>query len=143
MRTVALLLCTLALAVGQPARADQCAWNTARRVVTRAERLVAETHHLVHLCAPCGETQGIIAPIETVRTRVERALGRRFHVLVVNGEDVDLAYVYVPAGPHRWENLGLRVGCGATDVPPTYDEASSGDQPPSPSTSDSANGVSG
>ncbi|MFM2163504.1 MAG: hypothetical protein RLZZ383_3016 [Pseudomonadota bacterium] len=128
------------LGLSAPARADQCAWNPSRRLAIAAARQLAATHHIQHFCAPCGDAVGVVAPVERVTTRVERASGRRYHVVVVNGEDVDLAYVYLPETPTTWRNVGLAVGCGASDVPAVI---SSPPQPPSPSTSADANGVSG
>lgn len=132
----------VALTAPAPALADQCAWNTSRHVAKTGARTIASTHHLQHFCAPCGDVEGTVEQVQSATTRVERSSGRRYHVVVVNGEDVDLAYVYVPDGPDAWRNVGLTAGCGARDVPAILPSPSR-PQPPSPSTSASENGTSG
>jgi hypothetical protein len=108
------------------ARADQLVYiepGTARRAL----EIVSKVRQLRYFCAPCRET---VSTLETVVTaeigliyhdddlvQVEgRPPGRHYWQLLINGEYVDLAYVYVPHEGH-WRNLGMMVGETPGDVP--------------------------
>ncbi|MEM8963120.1 MAG: DUF3298 domain-containing protein [Acidobacteriota bacterium] len=69
-----------------------------------------------HHCAPCGDTDFTDATIET-RKQLEWSDTSNLVEIVVNGEPIDLAYVYVRQR-EGWHNLALLIGMTeVTDVP--------------------------
>lgn len=124
--TTAAAALLVALAMGRPAHADQCAIVPALQALSALPHLpVGAT--ILPLCEPCGEQ------VDPARVRVVRSV---FIVPVdadssrvrVNGEDVDLAYLYVRVGG-VFRNVAMLAGCHVEHVSPSVSLAA----PPPPS----------
>jgi hypothetical protein len=102
-----LMLGTL-LASAAPARADQCARNPGS-IADQAAALVKPGATVVEYCEPCGD----LAPGKpyTVQNVVVRN-----GELIVNGAGIDLAYLFLQTRPDELVNVGVRTGCGASNV---------------------------
>jgi len=108
MRSISMLMLGALVASTSPARADQCAKNP-KPIADRAAALVQQGATAVEYCEPCGD----VAPSKpfTVQT-----VAARDGELLVNGAVADLAYLFVRTGPDELVNVGVRTGCGASDV---------------------------
>lgn len=128
MRSVLLpiLVSCVLCAVPPAARADQFAYLDIRQAVAALEALDGQPV-LQSFCAPCGDATA--TPVAVRDTGIERvwhwdggarvytdADGRSFWEVVVNGDGIDLAYVYV-RGAGGWENLAMRIGLQPAEVP--------------------------
>jgi hypothetical protein len=112
---VAFVLASVALLSARPARADQCQWLDDASIARRAIRELRSHPELVQFCEPCGDT----APGEPRRANqvAMRTLDGHREVSI-DGETVDLAYVYVKMSGHLYRNLAMLAGCAATGVSP-------------------------
>jgi hypothetical protein len=112
---VAFFLASVALLSARPARADQCQWLDDPSIARRAIRELGSHSEFVEFCEPCGDT----APGEPRRANqvVMRTLDGHREV-AIDGETVDLAYVYVKMSGHLYRNLAMLAGCAATGVSP-------------------------
>lgn len=109
-----LLLITISclLAAGT-ARADQCAWLDDEQATT-AQVILQEHPNVLEYCEPCGdEKPGEPFPVKTVHIAIPKP---GYKTIVINSEEVDLAYLYIEISPTQYENLALQVGCPAEDV---------------------------
>jgi hypothetical protein len=106
-------LLTAAALVILPAAADECAWN-AKSVADAAVRLLPKGTVIQEFCKPCNDTKAKRVVVDTVSIKVASTSDPDSHVVVVNGQEIDLAYVFVQGGPTKgeWVNLGLQVKCG-------------------------------
>lgn len=120
MRSISMLVLGALLASAAPARADQCAINPTS-VVDQAAALVKLGSTVLELCEPCGD----VTPGQPV---VVRSVSARDGKLFVNGAVSDLAYLFLRTSPDELVNVGLRAGCGASDV----SEAIRGGKPTGP-----------
>jgi len=100
----ATLLATIALAIAIPvtAFADQYAWND-RAVAIKGAAILKKGLRIIEYCEPCkGGHRNKPVKIST-KTTVRRAHTRytaaNFYEVVVNGEAVDLAYIFVEITP--------------------------------------------
>jgi hypothetical protein len=111
------------------ASADQFAYLDIHQAMAGMDALDHATREVQAFCAPCGDAAATAIEVRDLgiaRVWDDRGSarpyadddGRTFWEIEVNGEGIDLAYVYVrtPAG---WENLALKLGLDATDVPRT------------------------
>lgn len=109
------------------ARADQFAYLDVRQAVAALEAIDHAPRTLQAYCAPCGDAQA--SAIEVRDMGIARVWddghsarpyadgdGRTFWEIQVNGSGIDLAYLYVQT-PAGWENLALKLGLAASDVP--------------------------
>jgi hypothetical protein len=133
MRIERLLCIALLSATPSAALADQFAYVTVQQAV--AALVVLDGQSLVQsYCAPCGDATA--TPVEVHDIGIERvwhrdggasvyfdAEGRSYWEVVVNGEGIDLAYVYVRDDAGAWENLATRLGLAPVDVPRQLDAA--------------------
>jgi hypothetical protein len=110
-RTLSFLaLLGLSLA-SEVAHADQCAWVT-EPVANGARARLRPGTEILHLCEPCGD----VARSETVRTVEITKPQADSWELVVNGEPVDLAYVFVKRAGNTWDNLARLAECETSGV---------------------------
>lgn len=118
MRHAALLCLVTASLLGgtSVAAADQCAFN-ARPVAERALALVKPGSTVLQFCEPCGDVLSKMQPV-VVKTI---SIDTRHHQVIVNGDDVDLAYLFVKTSPTKFENVGIATQCGARYVSATID----------------------
>jgi hypothetical protein len=108
MRSISMLMFGALVASASPARADQCAKNPTP-VADRAAALVQKGATAVEYCEPCGD----VAPSKPFTVQ---SVSVRDGELLVNGAVADLAYLFLRTGPDELVNVGLRTGCGASDV---------------------------
>jgi hypothetical protein len=106
---------SLAFLAERTANADQAAWNS-RRDSARAVRLLAEAEAVIHFCAPCGDTTSRREKVESIGiAQVEP--GSQYWEVQVNGEGVDLAYLYFQDKKGRWKNAAMEASIKVSDVP--------------------------
>lgn len=123
----------LLLASGTAA-ADQYSYVSVQQAAQALQAIADED--VVHaFCAPCGDARS--QPLQVRQVEIGRVWegsgaqpyragdGQSFWQVYVNDAPVDLAYLYVRAG-EAWENLALRLGLPASDVPRTLDAARTG-----------------
>jgi hypothetical protein len=113
VRSAAVLLVASCL-LPAPAFADQFQWITAEQAET-AQAKVAEVGVIRHFCPGCGDTLSRPERIEAVEIAPVPD-GDGYWNVLVNGDAVDLAYVYVPHDG-AWRNLALLLELDASDVP--------------------------
>jgi hypothetical protein len=115
---VALALASLSLAP-RLARADQCAWVD-EAVGRHIHSVVATGSTVRRFCEPCGESEpGAPYQVETLHVEDvgDRDVDGQRHVrTLINGEEVDLAYLFVLKGGTRYDNVARLVGCPAEGV---------------------------
>ena len=106
MRTYVLALALAALPT--VARADQCALNNGA-IAEAAAKLVTPGSRVLEFCEPCGDrAPGKPFTVKTVAVRNGE--------LLVNGDAVDLAYLFVETSKTEFKNVGITTGCGASRV---------------------------
>jgi hypothetical protein len=111
------LWATLALvATVQSAHADQCAWVESSQSSAALRHLVPGQTWILRLCEPCGERLTPERRPELVLTAASAAREGGLQQVVVNGHNVDLAYVFVHVGNGQFANLAQLSGCPASDV---------------------------
>jgi hypothetical protein len=100
--------------VAIPAAADVCTWNS-RPVTDQALKLMTVGAVLQEFCEPCGDAKATRIVVRTVA--IDKTSDPTMFILKVNGEEIDLAYIYVLAGQGRkeWTNVGHLLMCGLED----------------------------
>lgn len=122
------ILTTLSLSLlgaATTAHADQCALNT-KAINERALDLVKPGAWVLDMCEPCGDTIADAKPY-VVKT-IDIQQGR----VMINGKGVDLAYVFVKTSAKRFDNVGLKSSCGASDVSLSIDDGTPSGRTPQP-----------
>ncbi len=113
IRAIRFALACLAISVTVPAWGDLAALMS-REVAVKAVQAMPVGSEIRHFCAPCGDTSARsekVARCEAVAAGIEK-----FHEVKINGNPVDLAYVYV-LEEGRWANLAMRLGLDVAEVP--------------------------
>ncbi len=104
--------------------ADQYAYVTVQQA-TAAMKAVGEGNVVQSFCAPCGDKQAHAIKAEKLAigriwqgktANPYEADGESFWELLINGESVDLAYLYVRKDG-KWENLAMMLKLDVSDVP--------------------------
>lgn len=112
-RVFAIILLSIILTVS--AFADQAAYVTQKQ----AEKVAAflkDKKEIRHYCAPCDDNGDKTEAIATVDAVVADA-SKGYWEVKVNGEGVDLAYVYFKTKSGKWKNLAKEIGVKVSDVP--------------------------
>jgi hypothetical protein len=112
---VALLLASAAVLSARPASADQCEWLDDASIGRRAARELARHPEYVAFCEPCGDSAPGV-PRHASKVSVE-AVDDHTEV-VIDGEAIDLAYIYVRTSDRQYRNLAMLAGCPTTGVSP-------------------------
>ena len=116
MRIKAVLV-SIALAISAVAvYADQAAYIT-RAQAEKAVAFLKDKKQIRHYCAPCDEKGDRVEDIETVEAAP--AGYQQFWEVKVNGEGIDLAYVYFQTKNGKWKNLAKELDIKVSDVPKT------------------------
>ena len=114
MRTKAVLV-SIALAIlAGAAYADQAAYITQAQA-EKAAALLKDKKQIRHYCAPCDEKGDRVEEIEKVEAAP--AGYQQFWEVKVNGEGVDLAYVYFQTEKGKWKNVAKELDIKVSDVP--------------------------
>jgi hypothetical protein len=98
----------LLLAFSPATWADQ-AFCVSDKEAEAARRVLQAQREIRHFCEPCGDTEPKTEVIATVR--IVHDCGTEVHV---NGEGIDLAYVYVLENG-EWVNLALKLSIANVD----------------------------
>ncbi len=109
------------------ASADQFAYLDLKQAVAALDALDHAPREVQAFCAPCGDANAqaiAVRDLGIARVWDDRASarpyadgeGRTFWEIELDGQGIDLAYVYVQT-PAGWENLALKLGLDATGVP--------------------------
>jgi hypothetical protein len=112
---LALLLASAAVLAASPARADQCEWLDDASIARRAARELARNPEYVAFCEPCGDAAPGV-PRRASKISVE-AVDDHTEV-VIDGETIDLAYIYLRTSDRQYRNLAMLAGCPANGVSP-------------------------
>jgi len=115
--TMAMLTAVITAAPAGLAHADQCQWLDDPAIATRAARELERQPDVVAFCEPCGDlAPGAPSPARTVMIQPQRDHAVS---LTVNGDSVDLAYLYVKTSEHQYRNLAALAGCPTRGVSPS------------------------
>lgn len=113
-------LLVLLAALAPPASAGHAQALSASEV-RRLEDIVGASPSVRHFCAPCGDTLWREDPVRAVRAVRSNPPADEW-TLLVNGEPVDAAYLYLKRA-EGWENAAALAGIAFPDVPATLGEA--------------------
>ncbi len=105
-----------------PAFADQAAW-VSRAEAARAMKVLAEATAIKHHCAPCSDKSIKDETVENIG--IFRVEGQNYWEIRVNGEGVDLAYVYFQKNG-KWVNAAMQAKIKVSDVPKKLSRAQLG-----------------
>ncbi len=97
--------------------ADQAAWISYEQSAI-ASNLVRSAGEIRHYCAPCGDKTSRhekVLTVFTVKANPSDPDSEYFET-EVNGEGIDLAYVYILLGG-QWRNLAVLLNIEVTGVP--------------------------
>lgn len=114
-----MFLLGLVMSVSTVARADQCAW-VSKATADAALKYLQPHAAYATLCEPCGEKGPTYTAVD--KGAVVRATpSEGLYEVVVDGNPVDLAYVYVVRKPEdkKLGNLAFLVDCPTTGVSKT------------------------
>lgn len=95
--------------------ADQAAWIT-KAQAEKAAAFLKKHKEIRHYCAPCddkGDRVEEIVNVEAVKIEGQE----NYWEVQVNGQGIDLAYVYFKAKKGKWKNLAKEVNLKVHDVP--------------------------
>lgn len=95
--------------------ADQAQWVT-REQAEKAVALLKDKKQIRHYCNPCKDKGDKVEDINSVDfAKVEDE--DNFWEVKVNGDSVDLAYVYFMDKKGRWKNVATELKIKVSDVP--------------------------
>ena len=99
-----------------PAIADQCAYISKEQGITALSRLDID-QTIYKLCEPCGDES--TSPTVIQNLSLEKVDYQDYWQITVNGEGIDLAYVFVDSGiENQILNLAAIADCPAVKVSP-------------------------
>lgn len=114
MRTKVILLSVILAISAVAAYADQAAYITKEQAEKAAVFLTGKMQ-IRHYCAPCDDKDDRVEDIKTV---VAAPAGYQdYWEVKVNGEAIDLAYVYFQTEEGKWKNLAKELDIKVHDVP--------------------------
>lgn len=112
-------LTALVLITASASWADQCEVVT-KAQAAKAMKILKEGTEYFTLCEPCGDTQ--VSPQHKVTTVTTEPFDSTKNVTItLNGEGVDLAYLYVRTTGPKFQNVAKLVRCHATGVTSAID----------------------
>ena len=100
------------------AYADQAAYITQAQA-EKAAAFLKDKKQIRHYCAPCDDKGDRVEDIRTVEAAP--AGYQQFWEVKVNGDSIDLAYVYFQNKDGKWENLAKELNVKVKDVPKYLD----------------------
>ena len=114
MKLKAIIL-SIAIALSAVAAyADQAAYITQAQA-EKAAGFLKDKKQIRHYCAPCDDKGDRVEDISTVEA--VPAGYQQYWEVKVNGEGVDLAYVYFQDKYGKWKNLAKELNVKVKDVP--------------------------
>jgi hypothetical protein len=99
------------------ALADQAAYIT-KEQAQKAAAFLKNKKQIRHYCAPCDDKGDKVEDISTVEA-VAVESSKPYWEVKVNGEGIDLAYVYFQDKKGKWKNLAKEMKVKVDDVPKT------------------------
>jgi len=114
MKTKAIFLSIAITMLVIAAYADQAAYITQAQAEKAAAFLKDKTQ-IRHYCAPCddkGDRVEVVASVEAATAGYQQ-----YWEVKVNGEGIDLAYVYFETKDGKWKNLAKELHIKVKDVP--------------------------
>lgn len=96
------------------ALADQAAWIT-KAQAEKAVALLKDKKQIRHYCNPCTDKGDKVEDVDTVD--LAKIEDEDFWEVKINGEGVDLAYVYYLDKKGRWKNVATELKIKVSDVP--------------------------
>jgi len=113
LKKILAALC-LALMLSIIAVADQASYIT-RQQATKAAAFLKDKKQIKHFCAPCDDNHVKTEDITTVEAA---PVGYKDYWGVnVNGEGIDLAYIYYQSKNGKWKNFAKELHIKVRDVP--------------------------
>jgi hypothetical protein len=97
--------------------ADQAAYIT-KEQAQKAAAFLKDKKQIRHYCAPCDDKGDKVEDISTVEA-VAVESSKPYWEVKVNGEGIDLAYVYFQDKKGKWKNLAKEIKIKVDDVPKT------------------------
>lgn len=97
--------------------ADQAAYIT-KEQAQKAAAFLKDKKQIRHYCAPCDDKGDKVEDISTVEA-VAVESSKPYWEVKVNGEGIDLAYVYFQDKKGKWKNLAKEIKVKVDDVPKT------------------------
>ena len=95
--------------------ADQAAYIT-KAQAEKAAAFLKDKKQIRHYCAPCDDKGDKVEDISTVEAVAVKESQPHWEVKV-NGEGIDLAYVYFQDKKGKWKNLAKEMKVKVDDVP--------------------------
>jgi hypothetical protein len=111
----------LSIAILGAAEADQAVWVSREEAEAAAAVLVSQDE-IKLWCEPCDDPYPLLCAVEIVETRRDEG---DYWSVWVNGESMDLAYVYVMDGG-RWVNLAEKISIDVEGVSSVLDDEPEG-----------------
>ena len=96
------------------ALADQAAWITQAQA-EKAAAFLKDKKEIRHYCAPCNDKGDKVEAIDTVDAA--KVKDENYWEVRINGEGIDLAYVYFKTKDGKWKNLAKELDIKVKDVP--------------------------
>lgn len=109
----------LSLMMSLSALADQAAYVT-KAQAEKAAAFLKDKKQIRHFCAPCdekGDKTEDVAEVSAAPADYEN-----YWEVKVNGEGVDLAYVYFKTKDGKWKNVAKELDIKVKDVPKYLDK---------------------
>lgn len=118
MRTKAALVALVLAFFAVATFADQAAYIT-KAQAEKAAAFLKDKKQIRHYCAPCDDKGDRVDDIDAVEAAP--AGYQQYWEVKVNGEGVDLAYVYFRDEDGKWKNLAKELNVKVKDVPKYLD----------------------
>jgi hypothetical protein len=104
--------------------ADQAAYVTQKQA-EKAAAFLKDKKEIRHYCAPCDDKGDKVEAVATIDAAVVDA-SKGYWEVKVNGEGIDLAYVYFKTKDGKWKNLAKEIGVKVSDVPKYLPDVAAG-----------------
>ena len=115
MQRIAGALALTLLFVAPLAYADQCEIVSPEIADHAVAAILASHGRVLSHCGPCGDPAPSLAS-----ATLPHDVHNSGSAVVIDGVAVDLAYTYLEVAPNVFENIALRTGCPAQDVPQVW-----------------------
>ena len=108
----------LAVFGGHTARADQCMALKSQEQATQAVAHLPAGSEWVSFCEPCGDAPPVLRNVGSSSSSFTSGSKAKYWTVSVDGNEIDLAYVFVRDGNAAggFTNLASLVGCSTTSV---------------------------
>lgn len=107
------LLFTVATLFSITAMADQCSY-VSQAEAERASLLLQKGAVVAEYCELCGDSSAAVSVVKFVS--LTKVANGKYTQVSVNGQAVDLAYLYLQVAPGKKVNVALAVNCADLDA---------------------------